>query len=47
MRSMCVGVAETGYRGSGLCVDGMMRGFFILIAGGTWVYMVGETIGLP
>ena len=30
-----------------LAVDGMMRGFFILIAGGTWVYMVGETIGLP
>ena len=22
MRSMCVGVAETGHRGSGLCADG-------------------------
>ena len=33
MRSMCVGVAETGHRGCSLCADGMELVFFILFVG--------------
>ena len=36
MRSMCVGVAETGHRGSDVCADGMKVPFFILAAGYAW-----------
>ena len=47
MRSMCVGVAETGHRGWSLRADGMEREFFILVFGGTWVYVVGSNIVRP
>ena len=34
MRSMCVGVAETGHRGSDVCADGMKSIFFYF---GCWL----------
>ena len=36
MRSMCVGVAETGHRGWSLYADGKKQIFFILSIGCTW-----------
>ena len=42
MRSMCVGVAETGHRGFSLCADGIEYIFFALSVGYTLgFYLVG------
>ena len=43
MRSMCVGVAETGQRVSGLYANGIKSIFFLLSVGGIWsLYGRGE-----
>ena len=40
MRSMCVGVAETGHRGWSPCADGVEFVFFILVIGFTRVFIL-------
>ena len=43
MRSMCVGVAETGHREFSPCADGMESTFFILAILGFYIVGVGAS----